>query len=250
MGTMQEWLKTSPLFNFNQVLRDRWVRAQAESVPTNSRVLDVGAGSAPYRESFKHCRYFTQDFAQLDPGQLLHGAYSEVDYLSDAASIPVQAESFDAVICTEVLEHVAEPIKVVQEISRVLRPGGKLILTAPLGSGIHQEPYHFYGGFTPYWYERFLAQAGFENIRVESNEGSFRAFSQESLRFVLASRPTALSMPLLTKIIWTPVWLISLPLLAGVIPVSCFLLDRFDPGRRFTVGYHVTAVRSPISAAR
>jgi hypothetical protein len=57
-------------------------------------------------------------------------------------------------------------------------------------------------------------------------------------------------MPLLTKIIWTPVWLISLPLLAGVIPVSCFLLDQFDQERRFTVGYHVTAVRSPIPAAR
>ncbi len=247
MGIMQEWLKTSPLFNFNQLLRDQWVRAQAELVPATSRVLDVGAGSAPYREFFSHCRYFTQDFAQLDPGQLLHGAYSDVDYISDAASIPVEAGSFDAVICTEVLEHVAEPIKVVKEISRVLRPGGKLILTAPLGSGIHQEPFHFYGGFTPYWYERFLAQAGFEDIHVEPNAGSFRAFSQESLRFVLASRPTALPMPLLTKTIWTPVWLISLPLLAGVIPVSCFLLDHFDRERRFTVGYHVTAVRSPIS---
>jgi SAM-dependent methyltransferase len=246
MGKIQEWLKTSPLFNFNQLLRDRWVRAQAASVPVSSLVLDVGAGSAPYRESFGHCRYFTQDFAQLEPGQLLHKAYGDIDYVSDAASIPVEAGSFDAVICTEVLEHVAEPIKVVKEISRVLRPGGKLILTAPLGSGIHQEPFHFYGGFTPYWYERFLAQAGFEDIHVEPNAGSFRAYSQESLRFVLASRPTALPMSLLTKIVWTPVWLISLPLLAGVIPVSCFLLDRFDRERRFTVGYHVTAVRSTI----
>jgi SAM-dependent methyltransferase len=249
MGMMQEWLKTSPLFNFNQVLRDQWVRAQAASVPVGNRVLDVGAGSAPYREFFSHCRYFAQDFAQLDPSQLLHGAYGDVDYVSDAALIPVEAGSFDAVICTEVLEHVAEPIKVVKEISRVLRPGGKLILTAPLGSGIHQEPFHFYGGFTPYWYERFLAQAGFEDIRVEPNAGSFRAFSQESLRFVLTSRPTVLPMPLLMKIIWAPVWLISLPLLAGVIPVSCFLLDHFDRERRFTVGYHVTAVRSPISGS-
>ena len=189
MGIMQEWLKTSPLFNFNQLLRDQWVRAQAELVPATSRVLDVGAGSAPYREFFSHCRYFVQDFAQLDPSQLLHGAYGDVDYVSDAASIPVDAGSFDAVICTEVLEHVGEPIKVVKEISRVLRPGGKLILTAPLGSGIHQEPFHFYGGFTPYWYERFLAQAGFEDIHVEPNAGSFRAFSQESLRFALGKPP-------------------------------------------------------------
>src|SRR5882724_6670113 len=144
MGMLREWLKSSPLFNFNQVLRDQWVRAQAESVPTNSRVLDVGAGSAPYRGFFKHCRYFTQDFARLDPSQLLHKSYDDIDYVSDAASIPVEAGRFDAVICTEVLEHLAEPIEVVKEIARVLRPGGKLILTAPLGSGIHQEPFHFY----------------------------------------------------------------------------------------------------------
>lgn len=249
MGITQEWLKASPLFNFNQVLRDRWVYAQAASVPAGSRVLDVGAGSAPYRKFFSHCRYFAQDFAQLDPAQLLHGAYTQVDHVSDAASIPVENGSFDVVICTEVLEHVPEPIKVIQEISRILRPGGRLILTAPLGSGIHQEPFHFYGGYTPYWYERFLAQAGFEEIRVEANAGSFRAYAQESLRFVLASRPTAIPMPFLARILWAPIWLLLLPLLAGVIPVSCMLLDRFDSERRFTVGYHVTAIRSPVSGA-
>ena len=249
MGIMQEWLKTSPLFNFNQVLRDRWVHAQAASIPAGSRVLDVGAGSTPYRNCFSHCRYFAQDFIQLDSGQLLHGAYSTVDYVSDAAAIPVESGSFDAVICTEVLEHVPEPIDVVREISRVLRPGGKLILTAPLGSGIHQEPFHFYGGYTPYWYEKFLAQAGFEEIRVEPNAGSFRAFSQESLRFVLASRPTAPIMSLWASLIWAPVWLILLPLLAGVIPLACTLLDPLDRERRFTVGYLVTAVRSQTAVA-
>jgi SAM-dependent methyltransferase len=244
MGILQRWLQASPLFNFNQVLRDRWVHSQAAALPAKSKVLDVGAGSAPYREFFRHCQYFTQDNVRLDPSQLLHGAYTDVDYVSDAASIPIETGGFDAVICTEVLEHVPEPYSVIREISRILRPGGKLILTAPLGSGIHQEPYHYYGGFTPYWYERFLPQAGFEEIKVETNAGSYRAFSQESLRFVLESRPTALPVSFLAKVIWAPVWLILLPLLAGVIPVSCVLLDRCDRERRFTVGYHVTAVRS------
>ena len=244
MGAIGDLLKASSLFNFNQVERDAWVSRQAALLPEHSSVLDVGAGSAPYRDCFRHCRYFTQDFARLDPGQLLHGAYSKVDYLSDATSIPVENASFDAVLCTEVLEHVPEPIRVISEISRVLRPGGKLILTAPLGSGIHQEPYHYYGGYTPYWYEKFLAQAGFGEIRVETNAGSFRAYSQESLRFVLDSRPTAIAMPAWGKVMWTPFWLLLLPVLAGIIPLACLLLDRFDRERRFTVGYHVTAVRS------
>jgi SAM-dependent methyltransferase len=153
------------------------------------------------------------------------------------------------VLCTEVLEHVPEPIKVVREISRILAPGGKLILTAPQGSGIHQEPYHFYGGYTPYWYEHYLADAGFESIKVESNAGSFRAFSQEALRFVITTRPTALAGPAWAKLAWTPFWLILAPLLAGVVPPASVLIDRYDRERRFTVGYHVTAARSPAPIA-
>ena len=248
MGMLRERLKASPLFNFNQVLRDAWVREQAASVPANSQVLDVGAGSAPYRELFTHCRYLTLDFAQLDPGQLLNDAYAKLDFVSDAAGMPVETGSFDVVLCTEVLEHVPEPVRVVQEIARVLRPGGRLILTAPLGSGIHQEPYQFYGGFTPYWYERFLAQAGFEQVRVEPNAGSFRFFSQEAIRFALTTRPFTLPMPALLRIVWAPVWLILLPVLAGVIPVFARALDRYDREKRFTVGYHVTAVRAAIRA--
>ena len=249
LNKLRDALRASALLNFNQVQRDAWVRTQAALVPENSEVLDVGAGSAPYRRFFQHCRYFTQDFVQLNPAQLLHGAYTQVDYVSDATAISVDGASFDAVLCTEVLEHVPEPIRLIQEISRILRPGGKLILTAPLGSGIHQEPYHFYGGYTPYWYERFLAEAGFTDIRIEPNCGSFRAFSQESLRFVVSSRPTAVPMSLLARAVWTPVWLLLFPVLAGIVPVSCLILDRFDRERRFTVGYHVTATRSAEGAS-
>jgi SAM-dependent methyltransferase len=236
-------LRESALLNFNQVQRDAWVRAQAVSAPENSKVLDVGAGSAPYRGSFSHCRYFTQDFVQLDPGQLLHGAYSNVDYVSDAASIPVESGSFDVVLCTEVLEHVREPIAVVQEMARILRPGGRLILTAPLGSGIHQEPYHYYGGYTPYWYQYFLAVAGFSQIKVEANAGSLKFFAQESIRFVQSTRPFKLGMPLLLDLLWLPVWVLLAPMFVLAIPLICRLLDRFDREQRFTVGYHVTAVK-------
>ncbi len=86
-----------------------------------------------------------------------------MDYVSDITDIPVHDESFDVIICTEVLEHVPEPIKTVQEFSRIIRPGGQLFITAPLGCGLHQVPYIFYGGYTPYWYEKFLPEYGFEN---------------------------------------------------------------------------------------
>jgi SAM-dependent methyltransferase len=237
-------LAQSELFSFNLVRRDRWIAAQAALLLPGTTVLDVGAGSCPYRSLFAHCEYRAQDLAPLRGNQLRHGAYGQLDYVSDLAAIPVPDGSFGAVLCTEVLEHHPEPIAVVKELARILEPGGKLILTAPLGSGIHQEPYHYYGGYTPWWYERFLTAAGFTDIHLESNEGSFRFFAQEAIRFVSATRPFALGMPFLAEVAWMPVWLLLSPLLGLCVPVLCKLLDRFDYERRFTVGYHVTARRA------
>jgi ubiquinone/menaquinone biosynthesis C-methylase UbiE len=178
------------IYAFNQYERDRWVAAQAAKVAPSSRVLDVGAGSCPYRNLFAHCEYKTHDFAQLQPDQLLgRQGYGAIDYISDILSIPVPDASFDVILCTEVLEHVPEPIRAVQEFARILKPGGKLLLTAPLGSGLHQEPYHFYGGYTPHWYHKFLKEAGFESITIEPNGGFFKHYGQESLRFVTLLAP-------------------------------------------------------------
>jgi len=240
---LKSWLKASPLFAFNLVNRDRWVAEQAANLPAGARVLDMGAGSCPYHSLFAHCRYETQDSIELNANQLRHGGYGRIDYRCDIANVPVADGEFDAILCTEVLEHVREPIKVVKEMARILKPGGRLMLTAPLGSGIHQEPYHYYGGYTPYWYQDFLREAGFSQIRVEANAGSFRFFGQESIRFVQTTRPFKLGMPLPLELLWSPLWALLAPLLALAIPLACSYLDRFDREQRFTVGYHVTAIK-------
>ena len=241
-SAIKKVLGRSRLFAFNVFNRDSWIAQRAAELRQGTRVLDVGAGSCPYRAYFSHCDYKTQDFQGLQDDQLRHGGYGQIDYICDASAISVESGSFDAVLCTEVIEHVPEPIKVALEFGRLLRPGGVLILTAPLGSGIHQEPYHYYGGFTPYWYQKFLGEAGFVNIVVEPNAGFFRYYSQESLRFLQLSLPTKL--PFSAAILWAPFWLLSLPLFGLLIPMLSVFLDRFDVERRFTVGYHVTAIRS------
>lgn len=245
IASLKTRLKQSRLFAFNLIQRDAWIKRQADALPANARVLDVGAGSCPYRAYYAHCDYRTQDFQKLTDDQLRHGGYGQIDYVCDAAAIPVPDASFDAISCTEVLEHVPDPIRVVREFGRILAPGGKLILTAPLGSGIHQEPYHFYGGFTPYWYQRFLSEAGFVNIRAEPNEGFFSFFSQESLRFLLLASPSRVGIASPRKILWAFAWVLLLPVLGLLIPLSARFLDSFDPERRFTVGYHVLAERAP-----
>ena len=148
-------LKKIVFFNVSE--RDKFVIEFSKSIPYGSKVLDAGAGSCPYRVNFSHCEYLTQDFIQLDDEQLRYGnGYGKIDIISDITSIPLDDETFDVIICTEVFEHIPRPDLALREFSRLLKKGGKLLITAPLMSGLHQEPYHFYGGFTPYWYKYFF----------------------------------------------------------------------------------------------
>ncbi len=237
--------KWGQIFAFNQTERDLWVATQAASVPAGSRVLDVGAGSCPYRSLFQHCEYRSHDFARLPPEELTGGAgYGRIDYVSDILAIPIPDSSFDVLLCTEVLEHVPEPIPAVREFARILRPGGRLLLTTPLGSGLHQEPYHFYGGFTPYWFDKNLREAGFGNLSVAANGGFFKHYGQESQRFSVFLDPRRCqSSGILRRGLLAFLWLATLPWFRVIMPLLCNLLDRLDEHRGFTVGYHVTAER-------
>jgi SAM-dependent methyltransferase len=173
-------------FHYAQVARDLWIRSMAATLPETARVLDVGAGEGRYQADFSHCEYKAQDFAQYDssksPTATAPWTYGEIDYVCDITDIPVAAGSFDVVICTEVLEHVIEPIRAIKEISRVLAPGGSLYLSAPMRSGVHQAPHHYYGGFTPYFYAEILPRYGLSVDSTTAPGGLFRAFQEEGQR--------------------------------------------------------------------
>src|SRR5690242_7099149 len=83
---------------FNTTFRDLWVAHQAATLSAGAKVLDLGAGSCPYRPLFTHCEYHAQDFTGLQGAQLRHGGYGQIDYVCDATAIPVPDGSFDAVL--------------------------------------------------------------------------------------------------------------------------------------------------------
>lgn len=139
--------------------RDQWVKAAAAQLAPGSRVLDAGAGASKYRPFFAHCRYETQDFCQYQ-GPLVK-YLQPIDHVCDITQIPLPDASLDALLCTEVFEHVPDPMTVLAEFSRLLKPGGRLLLTVPMISALHMEPYHFYGGLTHYWYRHWLPRRGF-----------------------------------------------------------------------------------------
>jgi len=172
--------------NFSAYDRDAWVEKKINAIPAGARVLDAGAGQGRYKNLLKHTQYEAQDFAQYEgsvAGPLQEvWEYSPLNYVCDITSIPVESGSFDAVLCTEVLEHVPEPIKALAELSRLLKIGGSLILSVPLGSGVHQEPYYFYGGFSPYFFKHHFSQMGLEIEEIVPLGGLLKHAAQELAR--------------------------------------------------------------------
>jgi len=229
--------KIGEYVGFNRLRRDAWVAEKARGLPPGTRILDVGAGPCRYRPLFAHCRYEAQDFAQFTPtdDSYRDWKYGTLDYVCDATAIPVEDGSFDAVLCTEVLEHVPEPIEVIREMARITRPGGAALITAPHLMGAHQEPYHFYGGFTPHFYQRFLSQFGFEIVKLTPNGGLFRLCLQEIHRanhYLIQSKRYSKFHP----IRWAVRLVVSRPVAAWLTH-----LDDAIPQPGFTVGYFVEA---------
>ncbi len=168
--------------------RDRWVKNVLLMLPRGLRILDAGAGEAPYKRWCEGQVYVSQDFSQYDGiGDgvgLQTGSWdlTRINIVSDIVSIPEPDGSFDVILCTEVLEHVPDPVGAITEFTRLLKPGGTLIVTAPFYSITHFAPYYFLTGFSRYFYEEYLTRRNRYEIFEMSPSGSFfRVVAQQLL---------------------------------------------------------------------
>lgn len=156
------------------------------SIAKEPIVLDVGGGArftkwlSKYENLFSDCDYRTMDYDNS----------TGADIVGDIHQIPLADNSIDAVICSSVLEHVANPILATQEIRRILKPGGKLFVYVP---SIY--PYHARKGHYPDFWRFFddtlkVLFEGFAVMEFVKSGGYFKALSffvplQHRLRFIL-----------------------------------------------------------------
>jgi ubiquinone/menaquinone biosynthesis C-methylase UbiE len=174
--------------NINDENRQSWLKRTLSSLPQGARILDAGAGELRNRPLCSHLSYVSQDFCQYkgtgNGKGLQTGEWDtrSVDLVCSITSIPEPNAVFDAILCSEVLEHIPDPAKTLAEFVRLLKPGGKLILTAPFASLVHLAPYHYYSGFSRYWYEHHLPLFGFRIVELSSNGDWFQYVHQELMR--------------------------------------------------------------------
>jgi SAM-dependent methyltransferase len=171
----------------NAATRDAWVAQALTALPAGARLLDAGAGECQYKKHCGHLKYVAQDIAVYDgkgDSGLQTGTwdFSQIDIVSDILSIPEPDASFDAVLCTEVLEHLPDPVRALDEMARLLRPGGMFVITAPFWSLTHFAPYHYATGFNRYFYEFHLGRLGFDIVEMTANGNFFECVGQELRR--------------------------------------------------------------------
>ena len=202
------------------------------------RVLDVGAGEAPWRELLPAGIEYTG--TDTDTSGEFGMRRKEGIIYYDGQRLPFDEGSFDHVLCTEVLEHVADPAQFLVDMRRVLRQQGTLILTVPWSARLHHLP-HDYARFTRYGLIRLLESTGYSCVSIEERGNDIAAIANKMVVWMIRLiRPRRLIDCMLT-------WLLA----AMLMPVMIVLLvcahvslllhagSREDP-----LGYGVIAVKA------
>lgn len=163
----------------NGIARHKWVKEKLREIDRNKKILDLGSGTQRYRKFCSHLEYFAQDFGKYtDSGdkkglQIKDWEYGKIDYPGNCWDVNEKSNTFDAILCTEVIEHIPYPNETIAECSRLLKKNGLLIITAPFASLPHMTPYYFYSGYHENWFIELGRKNNFEIKEIKCNGNIF-----------------------------------------------------------------------------
>jgi SAM-dependent methyltransferase len=146
------------------------------------RLLDAGAGRQAYRAVLSaHCA----SYESLDVA-------GPADHVADLQRTGLPGEQYDTLFCTQVLQHLPDPAAAVAEMARLLKPGGRLIVSVPHLVWLHNEP-HDYWRFTHHGMRALIERAGLRVVETEPVGGlvCFLAYapSTAALALLWPARP-------------------------------------------------------------
>ena len=232
--TLDEWpgrdqrepARSQPGWSVRHPLAE-WLRQEGRSAE-GKRVLDVGCGLKPYYPFFATAA----EYVGLDDAQ---NQYADVHGVAER--MPVPDGSFDIVLCTQVLEHVDDPVAAVRELHRVTAPGGRVLASTHGVMVFHPNPVDHWR-WTHTGLELLFARNGsWAALDVEPGAGTTAAIAMLTSRFV----------HLLAKRAHVP-WAVR-PLI-GVLNAVAEGIDKRVPALRakqpgaLFANLHVTAVKA------
>jgi len=162
-----------PIFQPDRFL----IKKQLEEIGhyITGRILDVGAGKFNrYKNYFKSSEYITLDY----------NSENKPDIVARADKIPLPENNVDSVVCTGVMGDLPDLRGVISEFHRVLKPGGKVLITEYFITPMHDEPIDFWR-FTPYGLEELFLKNGFKKVFLERRGGFFTAVLQIRVRYLI-----------------------------------------------------------------
>jgi SAM-dependent methyltransferase len=160
-----------------------WDDLSAELPRVQGVVLDVGCGIQPFRHMFSpEVKYIGIDTVDSKA----HFGYEAPDTLYYSGDKwPLKDKQVDFILCTETLEHIPEPRVFLSQAYRVLRPGGRLLLTVPFAARWHFIPYDYWR-YTPSGLDDLLKKAGFTNARVFARGNQLTVACYKVMAFIFS----------------------------------------------------------------
>jgi SAM-dependent methyltransferase len=194
--------------------------------PATARVLDVGAGECPLRNGLVASGH---SYASLDVVQNKTGTIDFVAGIDGVLPRELESRQFDGIVCTEVLEHVADWNSAFRNLNTLLVDGGICVITAPFLYMPHEEPHDFWRptDFALRWY------AGKYGFIVESAErigGGWEALGTVFLSTAVCRRDKNLLSYFLAFPVWLAHRIVKMLLKTRVLEQLCELQTRFYLG--------------------
>jgi len=225
-------------FSYRYIVRD----AKRAAPGIMGTLVDIGCGTKPYMKYFADR---VEHYVGLDYPHSQESADSATstppDIYANALQIPIKSASVDIALLAQVLEHIPDPRRTLDEIARILKTNATLIITVPMLYPIHSAP-HDYFRFTEHGLTELLTGSGFHVTELRRN-GGFTATVTLFVNVFLMHKIFNLAAQKWASILA----LILMPLVilgSTITNTISYILQPLDRERKFTHGYFVTAKRN------
>ena len=217
-------------FSFNWLAKKINNQCLIENLDSiNGRVVDLGCGTSPYKENILKV---AKEYMGVDWDNSSHDQ-SNVDIFADLTKLfPIEDEYADTVVSFQVMEHLSEPNIFLRESHRILKRGGKILITVPFQWHIHEEPNDYYR-YTKYGLKYLFNKANFTNIVIKANTGFWSTFALKFNYHTARYVRGPIFIRYFIHILLLPIWFIG--------QIIAPILDKFDPNEMETASYTVVA---------